>query len=140
MRTRAWRVRRGRGRLREAVEEGLGEALAAAPLLQRVLAAEDAEGGRARERGAELRDVDGGTVVEAGVEPLEHLAKGRGRQRGGVAGRWGRSKCVVRAPARGGVVKAEAPCDGQGPGVYTFRSRALGHGQILWSCGEAVRV
>eukprot|EP00966_Prymnesium_polylepis_P115160 2661968-Prymnesium_polylepis.1 len=57
--------------LREAVEERLRETLAAAALLQRVLAAEDAEAGRTVEGGAELRDVDGRAVVEAGVEALE---------------------------------------------------------------------
>ena len=68
--------RRGLGpreaHLREAIEERLGESLPSAPLLQRVLAAEDAEGGRAREGGGQLGDVDGGAVVEARVEALEH--------------------------------------------------------------------
>ena len=64
--------------LGEAVEEGLGQALAAAALRERVLAGEDL-GARLvhAERAAELGDEDLRAVVEAGVEAFEHRLGGQ---------------------------------------------------------------
>lgn len=57
---------------REAVEEGLGEALAAAPLLQGVLCGEEAEVGVALKGGAQFGDEHLSAVVQDGVQALQN--------------------------------------------------------------------
>lgn len=57
---------------REAVEEGLGQASAAAALLHWVLRCEDPEGGRALEAGAQLWNVHLRPVIEKRVQTLQH--------------------------------------------------------------------
>ena len=57
---------------REAVEEGLGQAAAAAALLHGVLGRKYAEAGRAAERLRQLGDVDLGSVVQQRVQALQH--------------------------------------------------------------------
>ena len=57
---------------REAIEKGLGQAAAAAPLLDRVLRCKDAEAGRAGEGLGELWDVHLSSVVQQGIQALQN--------------------------------------------------------------------
>lgn len=56
---------------REAVEEGLGQATAAAALLHRVLCRKDPERGRALEAGAQLRNEHLRPVIKERIQALQ---------------------------------------------------------------------
>lgn len=61
----------------EAVEEGLGQALAPAPLLQGVLGRKQVEGAWALEGLSQLGYEDFCSVVQHGVQPFQHALAGQ---------------------------------------------------------------